>query len=81
LNTATNSALYIDPVRLDTSFTGGYLGYNSTSKEVVFNTGAATLGDIALTAATTAATAGSAGDFLRININGTFYKIQLYADA
>jgi hypothetical protein len=81
LDGATAEALYIDPVRLDTAFTGGYIGYNSTSKEIVYNTGTATFGDVALTAATTAASAGAAGNYLRININGTFYKIQLYADA
>jgi hypothetical protein len=80
LNPATAS-LYVDPVRLNTSFTGGYLGYNSTTKEIVYNTNTATFGNLALTAATTAASAGTAGDYLRININGTFYKIQLYADA
>lgn len=44
------------------------------------NNSIATVDNIALTDATTAPTAGAAGDFLRININGTFYKIQLYAD-
>ena len=66
---------------LDTATTGGYLAYNSTSKEIVYNNATATFADIALTNATTAASAGAAGNFLRIVINGTPYKIQLYADA
>jgi hypothetical protein len=81
LEGASNSALYINPVRLDTSFTGGYIGYNSTSKELVYNTATATFGDISLTNATISATAGATGNYLRININGTFYKLQLLADS
>jgi hypothetical protein len=78
---AANASLYVDPIRLDTSFAEGYLGYNSTTKEIVYNTGTATFGDVELSGATTDPSAGSAGDYLRIRINGTYYKIQLYADA
>ena len=37
LNSAVSSSLYIDPIRNDESVTSGFLHYNSTTKEIVFN--------------------------------------------
>jgi hypothetical protein len=78
---AVNQGLYINPVRLDQTFNGGYIGYNSTTREVLYNTGTATFADVALTNTTIAGTAGSAtGTYLRIVLNGTPYKLALLAD-
>jgi hypothetical protein len=38
LNTISSNALYIQPIRLDTTQITGILMYNSTNKEVVYNT-------------------------------------------
>jgi hypothetical protein len=44
-------------------------------------TASASLGNLALTNATISPTAGgNSGNHLRINLNGTFYKIKLEAD-
>jgi hypothetical protein len=39
LNGTTASALYINPIRVDNAFADGYLTYNSTTKEVIYNAG------------------------------------------
>lgn len=62
-----------------TYLTGNISGTPAANTLVM--TGTATLGDLALSGATVASTAGaSTGQYLRVLINGTYYKMPLFAD-
>jgi hypothetical protein len=79
-------AQFEENTNINRQFRVGYFGRSDyiigDMENNTFNmNGVATLGNLALNNATVEATAGaSAGQNLRININGTFYKIALLAD-